>query len=220
MKAPFERIVQSAGAKLRVVGRPMADPRGAIVFVPGFAEHSGRYSRLARELASRGYSTYAYDPRGHGRSTGARGHCPSWSVLADDLAAVVADLEAHGDLRPRRALWASSMGALLAAEWLPRQAPDRFHGAVFVAPYANANFRANSRLWFYVGPHVGLGYFELVGDSATDLEFGLHGGARYWVAPRTSFFGELRYTVATVELSGIDIDIDTTQLLFGFCFVF
>jgi acylglycerol lipase len=135
MKAPFERIVQSAGARLRVVGRPIADPRGAIVFVPGFAEHAGRYSRLARELASRGYSTYTYDPRGHGRSTGARGHCPSWSVLAADLSAVVADLEAHGDLRPRRALWASSMGALLAAEWLPRQPADRFHGAVFVAPY-------------------------------------------------------------------------------------
>lgn len=135
MRAPFERIIESGGARLRVVGRPTADPRGAVVIVPGFAEHAGRYARLMRDLGARGYASYTYDPRGHGRSSGARGDAPSWAVLAADLSAVVDDLEAHGDLRPRRALWAASMGALLAAEWLPAQPPGRFHGAVFVAPY-------------------------------------------------------------------------------------
>lgn len=135
MRAPFERTIDRDGTRLRVVGRPLSDARGAVVIVPGFAEHAGRYARLMRDLAARGYSSYGYDPRGHGRSGGARGHAPSWAALAADLSAVVDDLEANGDLRPRRALWASSMGALLAAEWLPGQRPGRFHGAVLVAPY-------------------------------------------------------------------------------------
>jgi alpha-beta hydrolase superfamily lysophospholipase len=135
MKNPFERHVDRDGVQLRVVGRPMSDPRGAVVIVPGFAEHAGRYFRLMRDLNARGYASYTYDPRGHGRSSGGRGDTPSWAALADDLSAVVDDLEAQGDLRARSALWASSMGALLAAEWLPAQRKGRFNGAVFVAPY-------------------------------------------------------------------------------------
>jgi alpha-beta hydrolase superfamily lysophospholipase len=135
MNGPFERTVESEGARLRVVGRPIVHPRAAVVLVPGFAEHAGRSIRLSRDLAARGYSSFTYDPRGHGRSSGARGHARSWATLHADLSAVVDDLEAHGDLPPRRALWAMSMGALVAAEWLPRQPGGRFHAAVFVAPY-------------------------------------------------------------------------------------
>jgi alpha-beta hydrolase superfamily lysophospholipase len=135
MKAPFERFVASDGARLRVVGRPITDPRGVVVIVPGFAEHAGRYARLMGDLAARGYGSYVYDPRGHGRSSGMRGHTPGWDTLGRDLSAVVDDLEKAGDLSPRRALWAASMGALLAAEWLPSQPPGRFHGLVLVAPY-------------------------------------------------------------------------------------
>ena len=138
MKAPFERMIDSGGVKLRVVGRPIIDPRGGVLIVPGFAEHAGRYTRLMRDLAARGYASFTYDPRGHGRSGGARGHTPSWAQLGEDLSAVVKDLEENRDLPLRRALWASSMGALLAAEWLPRQPRGRFHAAVFVDPYLAA----------------------------------------------------------------------------------
>ena len=138
MRAPFERTIDSAGVKLRIVGRPIIDPRGGVLIVPGFAEHAGRYTRLMRDLAARGYASFTYDPRGHGRSGGARGHTPSWDQLGEDLSAVVNDLEENRDLPSRRALWASSMGALLAAEWLPRQPRGRFQAAVFVDPYLAA----------------------------------------------------------------------------------
>jgi hypothetical protein len=91
---------------------------------------------------------------------------------------------------------------------------------VFIAPYANYNHRVDPRLWLYAGPHFGLGYFDFAGDSASDLEYGLHGGARYWLQPRTNAFAELRWTAASVELRGVDVDFDTTQLLFGFSVVF
>lgn len=38
--------------------------RGAVVIVHGYAEHSDRYTWLARKLTDAGYSVYAYDQRG------------------------------------------------------------------------------------------------------------------------------------------------------------
>lgn len=91
---------------------------------------------------------------------------------------------------------------------------------ISIAPYANGNYKWKERVWLYAGPHLGLGYFDFANDSAVSIQYGLHGGTRYWVDPRTSVFGELRYTRGTFEINGIDIDSDTFQLLFGFTVVF
>lgn len=131
---PFELLVPAPGARLRVVGRPVADPRGGVVIVPGFGEHAGRYTRLMEDLAARGYASFVYDPRGHGKSSGPRGHTPSWAALGDDLSAVVDALEADGRLPRRRALLAASMGGLLAASWVPAH-HDRVHALVLVSPF-------------------------------------------------------------------------------------
>jgi alpha-beta hydrolase superfamily lysophospholipase len=135
MPAPYERFVEVDGARLSVVGRPMRGPRGGVVLAPGFAEHAGRYGPLMTDLAARGWATFTYDPRGHGRSSGPRGHTPSWAHLGHDLTAVVDALEKDGGLPPRRALHASSMGALVAVEWMAGAGRGRFHGLALVAPY-------------------------------------------------------------------------------------
>lgn len=134
MSAPFSTLLDVSGARLHVVGRPLSSPRGALVLVPGFAEHAGRWARAMDLLAAHGYSSFTYEPRGHGQSSGPRGHTPSWSALGEDLGAVVTALEESRHLPRRRALVAASMGALVAAEWLPAH-PGRFHGFVLVAPY-------------------------------------------------------------------------------------
>lgn len=135
---PFELTVPANGVRLHVVGKPVADPRGGVVIVPGFAEHAGRYVRLQTDLASRGYATFVIEARGHGASSGPRGHTPSWQALHDDLTAVVAVLEAERRLPARRALLGASMGGLLAAEWLPAHR-GIFHGLVLVAPFFAAS---------------------------------------------------------------------------------
>lgn len=134
MNLPFELTIPSHGARLRIVGRPVADPRGGVVIAMGFGEHAGRYMRLQTDLAARGYASFVLEPRGHGASTGPRGHTPSWRALQDDLTAAVDALEAGRRLPPRRALLAQSMGGLVAAEWLPSH-PGHFHGLVLVAPF-------------------------------------------------------------------------------------
>jgi len=135
MPAPYESVVEVDGARLSVVGRPMRDARGGVVIAPGFAEHAGRYAQLMTDLAARGWAAFTYDPRGHGRSSGPRGHTPSWGRLGDDLGAVVDALEEDRVLPTRRALHASSMGALVAVEWMAGPGRGRFHGLALVAPY-------------------------------------------------------------------------------------
>ena len=134
MQAPFELTVQAPGVRLRVVGRPVTDPRGGVVIATGFGEHVGRYVRLMEDLAARGYSTFVYDARGHAGSSGPRGHAPTWAALGDDLTAVVDALEAERRLPQRRALLGASMGGLVAASWLPAHR-GRFHALVLVAPF-------------------------------------------------------------------------------------
>jgi alpha-beta hydrolase superfamily lysophospholipase len=134
VSAPFATTIETRGTRLRIVGRPLSAPRGGMIIVPGFAEHAGRWGRLMDDLAARGFASFVYEPRGHGGSSGPRGHTPSWQDLAEDLDAVVEVLEASGRLPARRVLLGASMGGLLVADWLPAH-PERFHGLVLVAPF-------------------------------------------------------------------------------------
>ena len=144
MAGTFELKVPSDGVTLAVRGREVMDPRGVMFVVPGFSEHSGRYGRLAQELGSRGYSTYAFDPRGHGASTGARGHTPSWKALVDDLDHVIAALEAKVKLPANRVLLGNSMGALVALDWMLAHR-GRMNGLILCGPFFKAAF--NPPLW-------------------------------------------------------------------------
>lgn len=52
--------------------RPTGTPRAVIVIVHGFKAHSGLYEWAGAQLAAQGFSVYALDLRGHGRSEGDR----------------------------------------------------------------------------------------------------------------------------------------------------
>jgi alpha-beta hydrolase superfamily lysophospholipase len=139
MPGSFGLTVESDGETLAVRGHEVMDPRAALIIVTGFSEHGGRYGRLAQELGSRGYSTYVFDARGHGASTGARGHTPSWDALVDDLDQVITTLESEVKLPARRALLGASMGALVALDW-QLEHRGRMAGLAMVGPFFQAAF--------------------------------------------------------------------------------
>jgi alpha-beta hydrolase superfamily lysophospholipase len=67
-----------------------ADPeRARLVIAHGLGEHSGRYVHLTQQLAQRGFSTWAFDLRGHGKSRGKRGHIQSFTQYLDDSARLI-----------------------------------------------------------------------------------------------------------------------------------
>lgn len=114
--------------------------------------------------------------------------------------------------------WLEYGGQVLGNWSLPDGGSDTV--LVSIAPYANANFKVEPRVWLYVGPHAGLAYLDFSNDTASSFAYGLHGGARYWLTPRASLFGEGRYTRSTFSILNTDIDSDTFELLFGFNLVF
>lgn len=76
-------------------------PRAAVHIVHGMAEHSGRYSAIARSLVSEGIEVWAADMRGHGKTAleggndpgrgGLLGHCAdseSFTRVCSDIDAI------------------------------------------------------------------------------------------------------------------------------------
>ncbi len=66
---------------------PDTEPKAILLIAHGLAEHSGRYVSFASRFASRGYATYGYDHRGHGKSEGLRGYVRRFSEYINDLRA-------------------------------------------------------------------------------------------------------------------------------------
>ena len=90
------------------------DPRGAVIVLHGYAEHSGRYGHVIGYLNGQGYNVHAMDLRGHGRSEGLRGDVVRFTDFVRDLATFV-DLVRKKETGLPLFLLAHSTGASVAA---------------------------------------------------------------------------------------------------------
>ncbi|MBW1758324.1 MAG: alpha/beta hydrolase, partial [Deltaproteobacteria bacterium] len=78
------------GANLHVSGWAVEEPKAIVQVIHGMAEYGARYARLAQGLTAAGYTGYAHDHRGHGKSIpegGPPGHMAdddSWNRIVED----------------------------------------------------------------------------------------------------------------------------------------
>ncbi len=110
--AAQDRVRTADGALLlrRLWATPAgAAPRARALLVHGLGEHLGRYEELGVALAGRGIETRGVDLRGHGLSSGRRGHVRRWQDYHFDLDAAAPP--------PPFAVLAHSMGGLVALDW-------------------------------------------------------------------------------------------------------
>lgn len=114
-------------------------PRGRVLVVHGLGEHSGRFGRLAAALTGAGFSAYAADLRGHGRSRGRRGHVQGFEQLLRDLDRLRRRACARGDgpgADPAPAfVLGQSLGGLVALRYLQEFPLPSLLGGVAVAPF-------------------------------------------------------------------------------------
>ncbi len=96
---------------------PPVPPRGVIVLVHGWGDHSGRYDEFAQFLRTAGYAVFSLDFEGHGQSPGVRAHIHQFQHLVDDLSAFVACVDAEIAGAPMF-LCGYSMGGCVAASYL------------------------------------------------------------------------------------------------------
>lgn len=92
---------------------PDTKPRAVLALIHGLGEHSGRYSHVGRILADAGYALAGFDLRGHGSSSGKRGHIPSLDSVLLDIEEFMAHVEARYPETPHL-MYGHSLGGLLA----------------------------------------------------------------------------------------------------------
>jgi acylglycerol lipase len=134
----FTRSTGSArsaqGSPLRTLSwLPEGEARALVVLAHGYAEHAGRYDRLAAALAERGLAVQALEFAGHGRSAGRRGYIESFDGLVAELARFVRSQRgAHPGLRC--GLFGHSVGGEVAAALCAAE-PDIVDALVLSSPY-------------------------------------------------------------------------------------
>ncbi len=97
-------------------GAPVAKAR--LVLMHGYAEHCRRYDELSQYLLERGYEVWRFDSRGHGQSSGQRGHVSDFSDYVAELVNEVASARQSQPELPVFLLGHSNGGlaAILAVE--------------------------------------------------------------------------------------------------------
>lgn len=112
--------------------RPAGEVRGVLVVMHGLKDHSSRYSGLAEKLTAGGYAVYAFDLRGHGRSSGRRVQVDSFDQYTADLAGFLAFVAEREPGRPIF-LFGHSMGGAIATLTVIEERP-RLAGLLLSGP--------------------------------------------------------------------------------------
>ena len=105
-----------------------ATTRAHLLIIHGYGEHSGRYHEFAQHLSNYAIATTAFDLRGHGRSSGARGHIDNFSDYLNDVERVAISLG-----KPTFLL-GHSLGGLIALDYYRDRTPN-FKGLIVTNPY-------------------------------------------------------------------------------------
>jgi len=113
-------------------------PRGAVTIVHDAGEHGGRFLRVARALASAGWSIALPDLRGHGRSEGEIGHSAGISEVVRDLGDVQDHL-AYRQPEAPRVLIGQGLGALYCLAYACER-PEGIAAVVLSAPLLEPAF--------------------------------------------------------------------------------
>jgi len=102
---------------------PASAPKGSVLISHGMAEHAARYARFAQRLCGAGYSVYAADHRGHGKSVAGPGDLGYFGdgagfegVVADQERLRIRALQDHPGLPVF--VFAHSMGSFVIRRFL------------------------------------------------------------------------------------------------------
>ena len=117
----------------------ITNAKAVVIIIHGMGEHAGRYEELIEKLNSSGYSVLAFDHRGHGRSTGKRGHAPSYEHLMGDIENIINESVQLFPSLPVF-LFSQSMGANLTLNYTIRKQDSRVKGVIASSPYLRLAF--------------------------------------------------------------------------------
>lgn len=111
---------------------PRSEARAGVLLVHGYAEHTGRYKHVIRELNEMGLAVFALDHQGHGNSGGVRCYIKEFDYYVDDLSDYFKDIRKETGLKSWFIL-GHSMGGAIALKLVLRD-QDEFRGMILTGP--------------------------------------------------------------------------------------
>lgn len=166
--APFD-IAAAGGVSLRAVREGEGPP---VVLAHGITAHRDLVVHGSRGLCRAGHEVTRYDARAHGDSDPAPDGVYGYDVLADDLAAVIAD----GPSGSRPVLAGHSMGAHTIVN-LALHDPERIAGLVIIGPASTGIPQSEESLEHWDQLAAGLdrngveGFLEVYEEQGLDPEW-------------------------------------------------
>jgi alpha-beta hydrolase superfamily lysophospholipase len=113
---------------------PGSPGRKALIVLHDSHEHSGHYRGLATQLKLPDLSIFAWDARGHGRSTGDRGYARDFHDLVRDADIFIRTVSVtHGIAMEDAVVLGQGMGGLILSTWLYDYAQP-VRAAILVSP--------------------------------------------------------------------------------------
>jgi acylglycerol lipase len=134
----FEWSWQQEGETFYAQGWNPPQTKGVVCIVHGFNEHSTRYTHVAERLGEAGYAVLTYDGFGHGRTTGKRGHAPSYDATLDSVKHVLDEAEVRFP-GTKKFLWGHSMGGGIVTNYVLRMHP-KIAGVIATGPLFKLGF--------------------------------------------------------------------------------
>jgi alpha-beta hydrolase superfamily lysophospholipase len=132
-------IPSAQGARLNVIHWPVPNANHVLCIVHGLAEHAGRYQGMARHLSAAGIAVLAVDLRGHGQSTGKRGHTRRYAHLLDDVEELLKAARAEYT-DAKLALLGHSMGGNLVANFVTARSTTELTAFILSSPWLRLAF--------------------------------------------------------------------------------
>ncbi|XP_015930038.1 monoglyceride lipase [Parasteatoda tepidariorum] len=112
--------------------KPSVEPRALLLISHGYAEHTGPYEQLAKEVCSKGFFVFSHDHAGHGHSEGNRAFVTDIHHLVDDTVAHIQIIRQDYPDLPLFVCGHSMGGAIAVLTSLEKKV--KLSGIVLIAP--------------------------------------------------------------------------------------
>ena len=135
--------------------------KAVVVLVHGMGEHSGRYNHVAKKLTENDFSVVAFDHFGHGKTSGKRGHNPSFEAVLESITKTIEHAEKTFSNTPIF-LYGHSMGGNAVVNYVLRK-KHNLKGTIATSPFLKLAFEppklklAAGKLLQKIAPSITMG---------------------------------------------------------------
>ncbi|MEE9408341.1 MAG: lysophospholipase [Polaribacter sp.] len=113
--------------------------KAVVVLVHGMGEHSGRYNHVAEKLTKSDFSVIAFDHFGHGKTSGKRGHNPSFEAVLESVTTTINKAKKMFPNKPVF-LYGHSMGGNVVVNYALR-IQNNLTGIIATSPFLKLAFQ-------------------------------------------------------------------------------